>query len=116
MKKLVSILLALIFLTQSMPVNALAEALYPAPTAQELTAAVALTGLDDSAPGYRSVTSSVSVRLPGSRTHANTCRQLPHMTTLSLIPFSFASSAPSFASLSSLVMISAATIFMDALA
>ena len=54
MKKLVSLLLALILFTQAMPMNVLAEAVTPVPTSQELSAAVALTGLSDSAPGYRS--------------------------------------------------------------
>ena len=54
MKKIVSLLLALIFFSQAMPMNVLAEAVNPVPTNQELSAAVALTGLSDSAPGYRS--------------------------------------------------------------
>ena len=39
---------------QAQPLNALADILNPLPTAQELSAAVALTGLSDDAPGYRS--------------------------------------------------------------
>ena len=52
MKKLVSLLLACVFLWQAMPMNGLAESVNPLPTAQELSAAVALTGLSDEAPGY----------------------------------------------------------------
>ena len=54
MKKLLSILLALLFFLQAMPWNALAEAVNPVPTGMELSAALALTGLSPDAPGYRS--------------------------------------------------------------
>ncbi len=54
MKKMVSLLLALIFFFQAMPAGVIAEAINPAPTPQELSAALALTGLSDEAPGYRS--------------------------------------------------------------
>ena len=54
MKKLVCLLLALVFVLQAAPVNVIAEMTNPVPTAQELTAAVLLTGLSDNAPGYRS--------------------------------------------------------------
>ena len=50
MKKLVCVFLALIFFCQAAPLNAMAEALVSVPTAQELTAALALTGLDDDSP------------------------------------------------------------------
>ena len=52
MKKLISALLACIFLWLAMPLSVLAEALNPLPTSQELSAAVALTGLSDEAPAY----------------------------------------------------------------
>jgi len=52
MKKLISTLLACVFLWQAMPLNVIAEAVNPFPTAQELSAAVALTGLSDEAPAY----------------------------------------------------------------
>ncbi|MBQ9252410.1 MAG: hypothetical protein IJ188_07235 [Clostridia bacterium] len=54
MKKLISILLACMFMWQAMPLDAMAEALNPLPTSQELSAAVAITGLSDDAPGYHS--------------------------------------------------------------
>ena len=54
MKRLISILLACIFLWLAMPLGAMAEALNPLPTSQELSAAVAITGLSDDAPGYHS--------------------------------------------------------------
>ncbi len=49
-----SFLLALILFAQLLPANVIAEAIDPMPTSQELSAAVALTGLSESAPGYRS--------------------------------------------------------------
>lgn len=52
MKKLVSVLLACMFFLLAMPLNVLAEALNPLPTGQELSAALAITGLTDDAPGY----------------------------------------------------------------
>lgn len=54
MKKLISVLLAMIFFSQALPANVIAEAVNPLPTSQELSAAVALTGLSEDAPGYRS--------------------------------------------------------------
>ena len=54
MKKLFSVLLALIFFSQALPVNVIAESINPLPTSQELSAAVALTGLLEDAPIYRS--------------------------------------------------------------
>ena len=54
MKKLISTLLACVFLWQAMPLNVIAEAVNPFPTAQELSAALAITGLSDDAPGYHS--------------------------------------------------------------
>ena len=54
MRKCVSILLACIFLWLAMPLSALAEALNPPPTGQELSAALAVTGLTEDAPGYHS--------------------------------------------------------------
>ena len=50
MKKLISTLLACVFLWQAMPLNVIAEAVNPFPTAQELSAALAITGLSDDAP------------------------------------------------------------------
>lgn len=52
MKKLISVLMVCLFFWQALPLNVLAEAVNPPPTAQELAAAVALTGLSDDAPGY----------------------------------------------------------------
>ncbi len=54
MKKLLSVMMALIFLWLAMPLDVLAEAIHPLPTSQELSAAVALTGLSKDTPGYRS--------------------------------------------------------------
>ena len=54
MKRCVSILLACIFLWLAMPLTVLAEALNPPPTGQELSAALAVTGLTEDAPGYHS--------------------------------------------------------------
>ena len=54
MKKFLSILLALIFFFQCLPANVIAEAVNPVPTSMELSAAVALTGFSEDAPGYRS--------------------------------------------------------------
>ena len=53
MKKLLSLLLVLVFLCQAMPADAIAAGLKTMPTSAELAAAVALTGLSDEAPGYR---------------------------------------------------------------
>ena len=53
MKKLMPFLLALILFAQLLPANVIAEAINPIPTTAELSAAVAITGLLDSAPGYR---------------------------------------------------------------
>lgn len=53
MKKLISLFLALVLFSQILPLNAIAEALYPIPTNQELSAALAKTGLSEGAPGYR---------------------------------------------------------------
>lgn len=43
-KKLVSLLLILIFVAQSLPLGVLAETANPAPTAADLTSWIALTG------------------------------------------------------------------------
>ncbi len=52
MKKLVALFLSLIFCWQAVPQNVLAEAVNPLPTAEELAAAMATTGLGEDAPVY----------------------------------------------------------------
>ena len=52
MKRLIALLLATVFVWMAMPLDMAAAALNPPPTAQELSAAIALTGLSDDAPGY----------------------------------------------------------------
>ena len=52
MKRRIAFLLAAVFVWMAMPLEMAAAALNPLPTVQELSAAVALTGLSDDAPGY----------------------------------------------------------------
>ena len=52
MKKLTAFILALIFCWQALPTGALADLANAVPTAQELSAAMATTGLGDDTPGY----------------------------------------------------------------
>ena len=51
-KKLISLLLILIFVAQSLPLGVLAETANPAPTAEDLTSWIALTGLSKDAAGF----------------------------------------------------------------
>ena len=52
MKKLIAFFLALVFCWQAVPQNVLADMANPLPTAEELAAAVATTGLAEGAPVY----------------------------------------------------------------
>lgn len=54
MKRSISALMAVIFLWLAMPLKVIAEAINPPPTAEELSAAIALTGLSEDAPTYHS--------------------------------------------------------------